>query len=250
MTKVAAGGAGLALLNLAGVEAVGAVGQGDGSQGQTPASVALQAAPAFRGEHKPKPLPFDPAKLKGLSEKLIRSHWENNYGGSVGALNLVEKRLDAMLREKDLPAYVYGDLKREELHRTGSVVLHEHYFANLGGDNRPGGEVLDALKEWYGSFEAWEAEFRKTAQALAGGSGWAILTFNLHTGELHNYWAWDHMHNAPAGRPLLVLDMYEHSYHMDYGSAAARYVDAFMQNVNWGEVNRRFAGARKMAALI
>ena len=134
--------------------------------------------------------------------------------------------------------------------RTGSVVLHEHYFANLGGDNRPGGEVLDAIKQWYGSYEQWEAEFRKTAQALAGGSGWSILTYNLHTNELHNYWAWDHMHNAPAGRPLLVLDMYEHSYHMDYGSAAAKYVEAFMRNVNWEEVNRRFVGARKMAALI
>src|SRR5215204_3444023 len=238
MTKVVAGGAGLALLNLTGAGTARAAEQGAGvAKGQTPAAAAVpQAAMAFRGQHRPKPLPFDPAKLKGLSEKLIRSHWENNYGGSVGALNAVEKRLDAMLRE--------------ELHRTGSVVLHEHYFANLGGDNRPGGEVLDAIKQWYGSFEGWEAEFRKTAQALAGGSGWSLLTFNLHTNDLHNYWAWDHMHNAPAGRPLLVLDMYEHSYHMDYGSAAAKYVDAFMQNVNWEEVNRRFVGARKMAALI
>ena len=251
MTKVVAGGAGLALLNVAGVEAASAAVQGNAAaqQGQTPAAVP-PAAQAFRGQHQPKPLPFDPAKLKGLSEKLIRSHWENNYGGSVGALNLIEQRLDATLREKDLPAYVYGDLKREELHRTGSVVLHEHYFANLGGDNKPGGEVLDAIRQWYGSYEQWEAEFRKTAQALAGGSGWSILTYNLHTNELHNYWAWDHMHNAPAGRPLLVLDMYEHSYHMDYGSAAAKYVEAFMQNVNWEEVNRRFVGARKMSALI
>ena len=100
------------------------------------------------------------------------------------------------------------------------------------------------------SAEQWEAEFKKTANALGGGSGWAMLVYNLHTGEVHNYWAWDHMHNAPAGRPLLVLDMYEHSYHMDYGSAAAKYIDAFMQNVNWEEVNRRFVGARKMAALI
>jgi superoxide dismutase len=79
-----------------------------------------------------------------------------------------------------VPAYIYGDLKREELHRTGSVVLHEHYFANLGGDNRPGGEVLEAVKQWFGSYEQWEAEFRKTAQALGGGSGWAMLTYNLY----------------------------------------------------------------------
>ena len=84
-------------------------------------SETTQAARAFRGQHQPKPLPFDPAKLKGLSEKLIRSHHENNYGGAVKALNTVEQRLEAMMRDKDLPPYVYGDLKREELVRTGSV---------------------------------------------------------------------------------------------------------------------------------
>ena len=200
---------------------------------------AAQPARAFRGEHQPKPLPFDPAKLKGISEKLIRSHHENNYTGAVKALNAVEQRLDAMMKDKDLPAYVYGDLKREELVRTGSVVLHEYYFNNLGGDGKSGGSVLDLIKQWFGSYEQWEAEFKRTANALGGGSGWAILAYNSHTAEAHNYWAWDHMHNAPMSRPLLVLDMYEHAYHMDYGAAAAKYVDAFMQNVKWEEVNRR-----------
>ena len=65
---------------------------------------------------------------------------------------------------------------------------------------------------------------------------------DLHTGEVHNYWAWDHMHNVPMGRPLLALDMYEHSYHLDYGAAAAKYVEAFMENVDWDEV-RRVEGA-------
>jgi len=129
---------------------------------------------AFRGQHQPTPLTFDPAKLKGLSEKLIRSHWENNYGGAVKALNAVEQRLAAMLKEKDLPAYMYGDLKREELVRSGSVVLHELYFANLGGDPKPGGKVLDVIKQWFGSYEQWEDEFKKTANALGGGSGWVI----------------------------------------------------------------------------
>lgn len=212
---------------------------------------ATAQAPAqarvFRGEHKPAPLPFDPTKLKGLSEKLIKSHWENNYGGAVGALNVIEKRLAAVVNDKDVPGYVYADLKREEMVRTGSVVLHELYFANLGGDGKAGGKVLEAIKDWFGSLEQWEAEFRKTAQGLAGGSGWVILAHNFHTNELHNYWAWDHMHNAPFSRPLLALDMYEHSYHMDYGSAAARYIDAFMQNVNWQEVDRRCVNAQKLA---
>lgn len=200
---------------------------------------AVPAARAFRGQHQVKPLPFDATKLKGISERLIRSHWENNYGGAVRALNAVEQRLDVLSREKQAPAFVYGDLKREELVRTGSVVLHEKYFANLGGDGKASGKALEFLKQWFGGYEQWEAEFKRTANALAGGSGWVILSYNMHTGEVHNYWAWDHMHNAPMSYPLVVLDMYEHAYHMDYGAQAAQYVDAFMQNVHWDEVNRR-----------
>src|SRR5688500_5420785 len=106
-------------------------------QGAETSTTDTLTARAFRSQHQPRPLSFDPAKLKGLSESLIRSHWENNYGGAVKALNAVEQRLAAMLKEKDLPAYIYGDLKREELVRSGSVVLHELYFANLGGDPKP-----------------------------------------------------------------------------------------------------------------
>jgi Fe-Mn family superoxide dismutase len=207
-------------------------------------------APAFRGQHQPKALGFDPAKLTGLSEKLIRSHWENNYGGAVRALNALEQRLDAMMKDKDLPPFVYGPIKREELVRTGSMVLHEHYFDNLGGDGKAAGSVLDAIKQWFGGYDAWAAEFNRTAMSLAGGSGWAMLSYNLHTGELHNYWAWDHMHNAPTGAPLLVLDMYEHAFHMDYGAAAAKYVEAFMQNAKWEEVNRRYVAAQKAGAAL
>src|SRR2546426_6622461 len=119
---------------------------------------AAQPAQAFRGQHQIKPLPFDPAKLKGISEKLIRSHHENNYSGAVRALNAVEQRLDAMMKDKDLPAYVYGDLKREELVRTGSLALHEIYFANLGGDGKAAGDALEAIKKSFDSYEQWEAE--------------------------------------------------------------------------------------------
>lgn len=147
-----------------------AVNAGNGSAQDQPSP-----APAFRGNHQVKPLAFDPAKLNGLSEKLIRSHHENNYTGSVRALNAVEQRLDMLMRDKDIPPFVYGPLKREELHRTGSVVLHELYFANLGGDGKPGGGILEGLKQAYGSAEQWEAEYRRTAAALAGGSGWAML---------------------------------------------------------------------------
>jgi Fe-Mn family superoxide dismutase len=217
-------------------------------------AVALAQQPAalpkaFAGQHQIKPLPFDPAKLKGISEKLIRSHWENNYSGALRALNVVEQRLAAMSADKDLPAYVYGDLKREEALRTGSVVLHEIYFSHLGGEGKAGGDVLTALKQAFGSYEAWEAEFKRTGAALGGGSGWVMLGLNLHTGELHNYWSWDHLHNAPASLPLLVMDMYEHAYQMDYGAAAAKYIDAFLANLRWEEINRRYAKAQKALAV-
>ena len=207
------------------------------------ASVSTPLAPAFAGRHEAQPLRFDPAKLRGLSERLIRSHWENNYCGAVKALNVVEQRLGVMLEDPDLPPYVYGDLKREELLRTGSMRLHELYFGNLGGDGKADTAIERILSDAFGTFTRWEADFRRTAMALAGGSGWTILALGPE-GDLHNYWAWDHTSGAPGSRPLLVLDMYEHAYHLDYGAAAARHVDAFMQNVDWEEVGRRTVQAR------
>lgn len=196
-------------------------------------------APAFSGEHRPKPLPFDPAKLDGISEKLIRSHWANNYTGSVNALNFVERRLLTLRKEKDLPAYVYGQLKREELMRTGSVVLHELYFANLGGDGKVAGKALAVIDKWFGGYDQWQDEFRKTASSLSGGSGWVVLAYNVHTASFHNYWASDHMISSAFSIPILVLDMYEHSYQLDYGADAVKYIDAFIRNVNWERVNDR-----------
>jgi hypothetical protein len=113
------------------------------------------------------------------------------------------------------------------------VVLHENHFDGLGGDGRPAGDVTKALAAAFSSLDAWRAEFRRTAMSLLGGSGWAVLTYNRHTQSLHNYWAWDHMHGAVTGAGLIALDMYEHSYHMDCGTAAAKYVDAVMANLSW-----------------
>ena len=141
ISTLAAGGASLAVAELLGTNRVTAADQVNSTQ--TVGSVIV--AKAFSGQHTPKPLPFDPAKLKGLSEKLVKSHWENNYSGAVKALNAVEQKLASMLADKDLPPYIYGDLKREELVRTGSVVLHENYFGNLGGDGKASGKALDLI---------------------------------------------------------------------------------------------------------
>lgn len=230
-------------------EAIGtsAIGIAGTTLGGMAASSALAQEPvrsaAFAGRHTPKPLRFDPASLTGLSERLITSHWENNYQGSVRGLNVIEERLAAARADTGFPAVAYAGLKREELHRTGSIILHEHYFGSLGGNGKPGGSIYEALDVWFGSFGSWESEFRKTAMSLSGGSGWCILTWNGHTRSLHNYWAWDHMHCSVTGSPLIVLDMYEHAYHMDFGTQAARYIDAFMANLDWEIIDARYKAA-------
>jgi Fe-Mn family superoxide dismutase len=203
------------------------------------------AAPAFAAAHQPKPLPFDASKLKGLSPALIESHWNNNYGGSVKTLNAVKQKLAQALAAPDTPPFVYNGLKREHLMRTGSVVLHELYFENLGGNGQADNEVRTALAKEFGSFDRWETEFRKIAQGLGGGSGWVILGYNSHLGTIENYWLADHLHFPASTTPILVMDMYEHSYQMDYGAAAAKYIDAFFQNINWGSVGQRFTHTKQ-----
>jgi len=208
-----------------------------------------QTSPAaFTPVHEIKPLPFDPAKLNGLSEKLMHSHWENNYGGSVKALNTVKQRLMPALLDPDLPPYVYNDLKREHLLRTGSVVLHELYFGNLGGSGTRDSAIRRDLAGAFGGDDIWEKEFRRMGAGLGGGSGWVMLGYNLHTGNAENYWLGDHMHSPAATLPLLVMDMYEHSYQMDYGAAAPAYVDAFFRNIHWDVVAERWDNARRQRA--
>ena len=196
---------------------------------------------AFQTSETLKPLPFDPSKLTGLSEKMMRSHWENNYGGSVKALAAVKKRLSAAQGDKDRPPYVYNDLKREQLIRTGSVVLHEEYFANLGGGGKPGAAERQTIAAAFGTYDAWETEFRRIGAGLGGGSGWVLLGYNQHTHQLENYWMADHATAPAATMPILVMDMYEHSYRMDYGAAAAKYIDAFFQNIQWEAVASRMS---------
>jgi Fe-Mn family superoxide dismutase len=214
-------------------------GTGDALAATVPAA---PAAPAFDGPRAPAPLPFDPKSLKGLSERLMQSHWENNYGGALKALNALRARLAPAAADPNTPPFVYTGLKREQLLRTGSVVLHEAYFGNLGGDGRAPAAVRARVAQSFGTFDAWENEFRKIGQGLAGGSGWVMLGLNRPLGLLENYWLADHA-TAPADTtPVLVMDMYEHAYQMDYGAAAARYIDAFFANVQWDAVAARLEG--------
>src|SRR5438132_8143140 len=188
-----------------------------------------------------KPLPFDPSKLRGLSQRLIVSHHENNYGGAVKNLNLTEEELARIT--KDTPPLVVAALKERELTFANSATLHELCFGNLGGDGKASGGIEGAVARTYGSFGRWEELFRLTGMGLAGGSGWVVLAWDFQRGEARSYWSGNHTQGCAFGQPLLVLDMYEHAYAIDYGAAAAKYVDAFFQNVNWDEVERRLESA-------
>src|SRR3546814_10572970 len=93
----------------------------------------------------------------------------------------------------------------------------------------------------FGSVDRWRAEFTAMGKALGGGSGWVLLTHSPRDNRLINQWASDHAHTLAGATPILALDMYEHSYHMDYGAKAGAYVDAFMQNIHWPKVAQRYA---------
>ena len=189
-----------------------------------------------------KPLPFDPKRLAGLSERLLVSHHANNYTGAVKRLGAIEAQIAAL--PHDAAPFQLGSLKREALIATNSLRLHELYFGNLGGSGLGDGPFSALARTQFGSVAAWEHDFRLTGLALAGGSGWVIATWDAERGALHNIWAWDHMHGLAGGVPLLVMDMYEHSYHMDYGTDARAYIDAFFANLRGSEVDRRLGTSR------
>lgn len=191
-----------------------------------------------------KPLACDPAQLSGLSEKLIVSHYENNYGGAVKRLNVITEQLGNLDFAK-APVFVINGLKREELIATNSMILHELYFDGLGESAGPTGKLLDALKRDFGSYDRWVAEFSFMGKAQGGGSGWVLLVYSHRDKKLVNQWAADHTCSLAGGTPILALDMYEHSYHMDYGAKAAAYVEASMNNINWANVARLYEECQK-----
>jgi Fe-Mn family superoxide dismutase len=202
------------------------------------------AAPKF--EYTPKPLPFDPAKVKGFSEKLLVSHYENNYMGAVRRLNAITAQL-AALDVATAPVFALNGLKREELIAAGSMTIHELYFDCLGGEGEPTGALAEAITRDFGGLARWKAEFSATGKALGGGSGWVLLSYVPRDKRLINTWAADHTMCLAGARPILALDMYEHAYHMDHGARAAAYVDTFMQGIRWSNVAALFDRYSKAA---
>jgi Fe-Mn family superoxide dismutase len=186
-----------------------------------------------------------PWLLNGLSTRLIESHYENNYGGALRRLNAISEKL-ATLDFATTPGYIINGLKREELIALNSTLLHELYFASLGGDGKPTAALAEALARDFGSVDRWQSEVIAMGKALAGGSGWVVLVYLPRDRRLVNQYASEHSQAVAGGSPILALDMYEHAYHIDFGANAAAYVDAFMRNVDWKAVESRYEDATKV----
>ena len=186
-----------------------------------------------------RPLGAKPESYTGFSERLVASHYENNYAGAVKRLNAIDARLAAL--DPAAAVFDWNGLKREEVVAYNSMLLHEIYFSCLGSGGKPGTVLGAAIERDFGSFARWAAEFSAMGKALGGGSGWVLLQWSPHDGRLTNQWANDHTQTLAGGTPILAMDMYEHAYAMDYGAKAAAYVDAFMAAATWTAADARFA---------
>lgn len=193
-------------------------------------------------EHLISPIPVKPWTLNGLSERMIVSHYEDIYGAAVRELNAIRDELERL--DFGAPPFRLRALKQEEISAMNSVLLHELYFANLGGEgNVIPAEMRNVLDAHFGSAQEWRREFVAAAQSMIGRSGWVVLTYARRSGRVAIDIACDSTPIAVDSAPLLVLDMYEHAYHPDFGFNAKAYIDAFLRNIEWKAVMQRLSSA-------
>ena len=193
------------------------------------------------------PLYCRPWTLNGISPRLIESHYENNYGGALSRLNKISEEIER-LDLGNTSDQTLARLKRDQIAALNSTLLHELYFASLGGDGRTVPDVLgSAMARDFGSVDRWRREFVGIANGLADSSGWVLLTFVPRDGQLINQVASDHDQGLAAGVPIMALDMYEHAYHLEFGANARAYIAAFMRNIDWSAVTSRYEDAIKVA---
>lgn len=176
--------------------------------------------------------------LEGISRRQIEEHHDVLYKGYVNKLNEIEAKVAAADPAEANATYsLLRELKKEELFATAAVRLHEMYFENLGGDSGgASGPILDLIKEDFGSYEKWETEFKALGVAARG---WVVLAFDWTDAKLHNYLSDIHSEGVFDASVVLIMDVYEHAYFLDYGTARKKYIEAFMRNINWAVVNSR-----------
>lgn len=178
------------------------------------------------------PIELDYKKLNGISKEQIAEHFEVLYKGYVGKVNEIREKLAGGF--EGLPNATYNDyreLKLEESFALNGVKLHESYFLGLGGDGVVPDEIREIFSKHFGSFENWLEEFHGLGMASRG---WAVLYYDLDEKKLYNGLSDFHSHGGIWNtKPIVVLDIYEHAYFMDYGTKRKDYIDAYFENLNW-----------------
>ena len=202
---------------------------------------------AYEWKFNPRPYSDDEAKdlLKAVvSPETSDWHYNTHHKGYVTFLNKIEGELETADRSAANGNYSQiGELKRRQTWNHAGTVLHDVYWEVLGGDGDPsqGPEILAAIIENFGSFDAWKADFKATAVA-AKLSGWGVLTLDqLYSGRLLNVLVDEHHYGAIwGGIPLISCDVFEHAYYHKDGPGRAKYVDNFLANLHWGRINDRY----------
>ncbi len=196
---------------------------------------------------EPKPLPYDAGALKGISQKTIEIHHGKLYGGYVNKTNEISEKLGELRKSGKVEGnQVYSELRGLKLGETfarNGMYLHENYFAILGGDGQPKGEVLKAIEEKWGSFEDFKNYFSACGMAARG---WAILCWDMNERKLMQYNCDAQNHGGIWGAvPIIALDVYEHSYFIDTGSDRAAYIKAFFDNLNWDKIEEIYQKSKE-----
>jgi len=177
--------------------------------------------------------------MEGFSDALLKNHF-TLYQGYVTNTNKLLDALDRMLKDGQVSAPEYAELKRRFGWEFNGMRLHEYYFDNLGGKAgvQKDGKLATALAAYFGSVEAWEKDFRATGAMR--GIGWVALYQDMVGGKLMNFWINEHDVSHPAGcNPILIMDVFEHAFMLDYGLKRADYIEAFFKNLNWTAAESR-----------
>jgi len=178
--------------------------------------------------------------MEGFSETLLKNHFIL-YQGYVTNTNKVLDVLGQMLKDGKTATQEFAELKRRLGWEFNGMRLHEYYFENLGrkkGGMNKEGTLAKKMTEEFGSYEMWEKDFR--AVGTMRGIGWAALYQDNASGRLINFWINEHDVSHPAGcNPLLILDVFEHAFMIDYGLKRADYIEAFFKNIDWSAAEAR-----------
>ena len=177
--------------------------------------------------------------MEGFSDTLLKNHF-TLYQGYVTNTNKLSDTLNGLLKDGKAGTPEYAEMKRRFGWEFNGMRLHEYYFENLGGKGgiNKTGKLYQKLVDSFGSYEAWEKDFKATGAMR--GIGWTILYQDILSGNSINFWINEHDVGHPAGGvPILIMDVFEHAFMIDYGLKRADYIESFFKNIRWEETEKR-----------